>query len=430
MAAFSLNPKERGVHLIVMTRLSAIASTSAAWAATLLLLSGTSATAGPEALPITIEEGKLAGPGAEMIRRELPNAQFILWGEDHGLADSAILLRAVAREARPLGFKYHVVEVGPLSTRLIAQAMRRGGLPALHELVREVPLGIPFLSMKDDAELASDYLGRDEKGRPLLWGIDQEFIGSSTFHLRRLVEIAPNNAARAAAEKILAEETEAAAKAVQKELLLARYRDADFDALTAHFKGQAEAQEIVSELKESAAIYQLWSSGRNYENNARRARLLAENFLAAYKAAADPEPKVVFKMGLGHVALGTTTVNTVDVGTLASSIAKLNGKSALRIAFVPMGGQVLAFGLKPGNPASTETYESAEAKEFFSAIGLEASALPKTGWVVVPMEPVRQTLDSKGLNKLKPFSRLIVLGYDYVITTADARPGVSLYSME
>jgi hypothetical protein len=43
------------------------------------------------------------------------------------------------------------------------------------------------------------------------------------------------------------------------------------------------------------------------------------------------------------------------------------------------------------------------------------------------MEPVRQALDTQGIEKLKPFARFVVLGYDYVITTPDAKAGVSLY---
>jgi hypothetical protein len=34
------------------------------------------------------------------------------------------------------------------------------------------------------------------------------------------------------------------------------------------------------------------------------------------------------------------------------------------------------------------------------------------------------------MNALKPFSRFVLLGYDYLITTADAKPGVSLYAEE
>ena len=42
---------------------------------------------------------------------------------------------------------------------------------------------------------------------------------------------------------------------------------------------------------------------------------------------------------------------------------------------------------------------------------------------------IRQAVDvaAKGIEALKPFSRFTLLGYDYVITTPDAKPGVSLY---
>jgi hypothetical protein len=391
------------------------------------LFPGSMKAAPPEVFPLDLKDGKLSGAGADLIRAELPKAQFILWGEDHGFADSPIVLRAIAREARPFGFKRHVVEVGPLSTEMIADTLARDGLPGLHKLVHEVPFGIPFLSLKDDAELASDFLGHDEKGAPYLEGIDQEFIGSPPFQLQRLKAIATNARARAAAEKLLEEESKAAASAAQDKFLLARFHGADFDALAAQFQGIAEAERIIAELKESAAIYQLWMSGRNYENNARRARLLTKNFLAAYAKVADPRAKFVFKMGLEHVAQGTTTVNTVDVGTLATSIARTNDRTAFRIAFLPMGGHDLAFTPKPGNPTTITSYDSPEAKEFFAAIGLEAAALPKEGWAVVPLEPIRQAIDNKGLDALKPFARFLLLGYDYVVTTPDAKAGISLY---
>jgi hypothetical protein len=381
----------------------------------------------PKVFPIQIENGKLTGAGAEVIRHELTNAQFILWGEDHGFADSAIVLRAIAREARPLGFRYHVVEVGPLSTKMIGETLTKEGLSGLQKMVREVPMGIPFLSLKDDADLASDFLGEDAKGQPFLWGIDQEFIGSPPFHLQRLIKLAPNESARKAAEDLLAEEKDAGAKAAQDKFLLSRYHDADFSALAQKFTGVPEAEQIIAQLQESAAIYQAWMSGHNYENNSRRARLLAKNFLSNYRAATEPQPKVIFKMGIEHVSLGTTTVNTVDLGTLVTSIARLNEKGALRIAFLPMGGQDVSFAPKPGNPTTIQKYESDESKEFFPAIGLDATALPKAGWALIPLEPIRQSLDTKGIDALKRFSRFLLLGYDYVVTTADAKPGHYLY---
>ena len=145
-----------------------------------------------------------------------------------------------------------------------------------------------------------------------------------------------------------------------RQFLLSSASGKDFDALADLFRGNAEAQTIIAELKESAAIYQDWMSGRNYENNARRARLIASHFLNDYAAAADPNPKVVFKMGMDHVALGTTTNNIVDIGTLATSIAQTNGLGALRIGFLPTGGHNLDFVPQKGNPTQIAAYEAPE----------------------------------------------------------------------
>ncbi|MGA9341436.1 MAG: hypothetical protein WBV61_03770 [Rhodanobacteraceae bacterium] len=396
-------------------------------AGSLALLLALSAHAAPRTFALRVTDGKLAGPGADVIRAQLPNAQFVLFGEDHGFADSPIVLRAIAREARPLGFRYLVVEVGPLSARMIGETLQKDGLGGVHKLVDEVPLGIPFLSLKDDAVLASDYLGKDANGMPFLWGVDQEFIGSPVFHLERLVAIAADKPARAAAQKLLAEERSAAAKAAQKDFLLVRFGDKDFDAFAAHFEGNAEAQRIIAQLKESAAIYQLWMNGHNYENNARRARLLARNFLAAFRSAGKAQPKVVFKMGIEHLSLGTTSINTIDLGTLVSEIARFHDKTALRIAFLPTGGRNVSFQPKPGNPATVHDYKGEEAAAFFPAIGIDPAMLAKDSWTLVPLDPIRQSLDTKGIEALKPLARVILLGYDYVITTPDATAGVSLY---
>jgi hypothetical protein len=392
------------------------------------LLMAAPALAAPQTYTLAVApDGGLTGSGAEMLRGEIAHAQFILWGEDHGFADSPIVLRAIAHEARPLGFKYHVVEAGPLSTRMVGATLASDGIPGVTKLVHDVPLGLPFLSFKDDDILALDFLGRDANGTPYLWGVDQEFIGSPVFHLRRLVALAPNDQARAEANRLLTIETDAAAKADQQKFLLSSMDAKGFDALSALFQGQAEAENIIAELKESAAIYQAWMSDHNYENNAHRARLLASNFLKDYRAAAETEPKVVFKMGMEHTALGTTTLNVVDLGTLATSIARANGKTALRIAFLPAGGHNTVLAPKAGNPTAEEIYASDEEKEIFGAIGIDPSMLSKTGWTLIPLEPIRQSLDSKGLDALKPFTRFTLIGFDYVVTTPDAKPGVFLY---
>ena len=392
-----------------------------------LAFAGQIAQAAPQTYALDVQGGHLGGPGAAVLRGAAAEAQFVLFGEDHGFADSPVLLRALAQEMRPLGFKHLVIEAGARSTAMVADTLARDGIPGVARLVHDVPLGLPFLSLREDDELIGDFLGRDAKGTPYLWGVDQEFIGAPIFHLRRLVAIAPNDAARAEAQRLPDAEQDAAAKAAQDKFLLSAATPAQFDALAALFQGQAEAQGIIADLKESADIYQAWMHGHNYDNNAHRARYLAANFLRDYRAAAEPDAKVIFKMGIEHVALGTTTNNTVDLGTLATMMARANGHSALRIAFLPMGGHNVGFAPKPGNPTAVEAYDPKEWGDIFKAAGLDPAQMPATGWTLLPLEPIRQALDTGGISKLSAESRFLLLGFDYIITTRDAKPATFLY---
>jgi hypothetical protein len=384
-------------------------------------LAASPAFAAPQTFALDIQDGRLTGPGAEILHADLPKAQFILYGEDHGFADSPVVLRALARDARPFGFNHLVVEVGPISTAMAGDALAAKGLDGEAALLRSAPMGFPFLSLKDDALLASDFLGHDSKGIPYLWGVDQEFILSPQILLPRLIALAPNQATHDKLEEMLKDEKAAVVSFDQGKFILSRFTNTDFDTLARAFAGRPEALRIVEAMRESAAIYQLWMGGHNYENNERRAELIARNFLARYRAAADGTPKVIFKMGAEHTAIGTTTINTVDLGTLASSIARANGMKALRILFLPAGGQNLVMAPKAGQMTQVMPYDASEAKEFFDAIGVTAASLPQKGWTLIPLEPVRRALDNKGIDALKPDARFLLLGFDYVITTPEAR---------
>ena len=385
-------------------------------------LAASPAIAAPQTFALDIQDGRLTGPGAEILRADLPKAQFILYGEDHGFADSAIVLRALARDARPFGFDHLVVEAGPISTAMAGSALAAKGLDGERALLQSAPMGFPFLSLKDDALLASDFLGNDAKGVPYLWGVDQEFILSPSLLLPRLIAMAPNPATRDKLGQMLKDEKAAVVTFDQSKFIMSRYKDADFDALARAFAGRAEALNIIEAMRESAEIYQLWMSGRNYENNARRAELLARNFLSRYRAAAEGTPKIIFKMGAEHTAIGTTTINTVDLGTLASSIARANGMKALRILFLPVGGQDLEMAPKPGQMTQVVPYDSSETKLFFDNLGITAASLPQKGWTLIPLEPIRRQIDNGGIDAMKPEARFLLLGFDYVITTPDAKP--------
>ncbi len=84
-----------------------------AWSS--LALAADHADAAVGFLPLSIEDGQLTGQGADRLRENLANAQFILIGEDHGFADPPIFSLALAKAAREYGVTHHVAEIGPLT---------------------------------------------------------------------------------------------------------------------------------------------------------------------------------------------------------------------------------------------------------------------------------------------------------------------------
>ncbi len=373
-----------------------------------------------EILPIVFSADGLSGPGGERLRAELANAQFIALGEDHGFAGSPELGMALAHDAAALPGAsplYHVVEVGPVTTRWAAHRLRDGGLDALGRSLAGRPYAIPFLSNADDAALALPFA---RAGR--LWGIDQEFVGGPAILLDLLAERTRD---RATLDLLAAwrDKDKAALGAGQFDtILLQTATPADFADLRRRFTGDIEALAIVEALEKSAHIYQLNDSGRYLENNEVRAALMRDTFLRAYRDAAPNRPTVLFKMGAYHMGRGTTPTSIYDIGSLLPGLAAANGKTSLHIAYVPLAGRVRTVKPSPTAFTAVAPYEDEAIGPILDAAGIARDSLPATGHVLIPLAPLRHKLQGKALRELASFPRFLLLGFDYLVTTRDAKP--------
>lgn len=397
------------------------------FAAALVMLVAPVEAQQPASYAMQLNGRTLSGPGADMLRADIRNSEVILFGEEHGFAASPQIVHALLKDARAAGFSYYAAEISPWMAKTFGETWKAGGVEALQKKVHDNPLAIPFVSLKEDAELAAEFLGADAKGVPYLWGVDQEFVGSPTLLLQRLVEMAPNEKVRTRVALMLSAERMAQQGGELEQLFLMNAQPAWFDSLDKDFVGVPEAQDIVEAMRLSAEIYQYYKTGDNYENNARRARLMSDNFLAAYRGAAAQPPKVIMRLGAFHAGVGTTPTNVVDLGTLASAAARLHGKRALRIAFLPAGGQRAAFLPTPGNPYVISNYADSDVSGFLTGIGVDVALLPKGQFTLIPLQPVREKIDAAGIEKLAPFGKFALLGFDYLITTPDGLPATPLY---
>ena len=372
-----------------------------------------------EVLPIGFSETGLSGPGGDRLRAELQTAQFIALGEDHGFAGSPALGMALAHDARALAGDspvFHAVEVGPISARRTAYEIADHGVDGLGPWLKGRPWAMPFLSNVEDAKLAASFSPR------YLWGIDQEFVGAPAILLDLLAERAPDRATSDLLAKWKASDKAALDAGQFDKIMLQTATAADFADLRARFKDSVELTAIVEAMEKSAHIYQLNESGRYLENNEVRAALMRSYFLRALDGEKPAAPTVLLKMGLNHVGRGTTPTSIYDLGSLLPGLAAANGKTSLHIAYLPLGGTVR--NVKPTPTAFTEVapYKDETVGPILAAAGIAPDGLPATGHVLIPLAPLRHKLQGKGMRDLPVYARFTLLGFDYLVTTRDAKP--------
>lgn len=382
------------------------------------------APAGPPSMQI--QGGLLTGEGAELIQSQLPEAQFILVGEDHGFADPPEIALALAREAAKHGVSRHVIETGPITARQIEALLRDGGPDDIRTLISHQPLAVPFLNMSEDALLADFFADAAPAGEPALWGVDQEFIGSALLHLQTLNSLAQTPEQAAIASDLLQKERAAFATGDMSQVLLVSWSPEEFRALDAEFAGIPGATSIISALQVSAGIYQSYMSGANYASNADRIRLMRNQFLDAYRADSGTPPRALFKFGATHLGRGTTPMNMFDLGSLTEGVAAANNLSVLRIAIIPLSGRQTIT-----NPSADELfqevdYRSETVEALLMAAGIAESDLASGAYSVIALDTLRRQLEQQTIDTLPEEAKFILLGYDFLVTTPDARPATPL----
>lgn len=374
-------------------------------------------------MPIAFDANGLSGPGGERIREEMAASQFVMVGEDHGFAEAALLMAALGKEGRDLGFGYYIVETGPFSEDWIANHLRAGGSEALGEALAGRALAIPFLNYREEADAAAAFLEHGE-----LWGVDQEFIASTQIHLGWLAEQADNDEARALVDRWLVSENEAFATGNQGAVMMMNASPEDWSALAAAFAGNEDAIERIDALSQSATIYQYWMAGRGLDNNLDRIELLKNTFLSHYHAALAKDgkpPRALAKLGATHAGRATSSMNTFDLGSLVEGMAAANNMEALHIAFLPLGGQKTSVMPSPEGYFSTRDASAEKLVAALQQAGVDVPAVGE-GFSLIALDPVRRALENDGLAELDRMTRFVLLGFDYLITTHAATPATPL----
>lgn len=376
-------------------------------------------------LAITLDQGTLSGPGAAPLLQASRQAQYVLLGEDHGVAEIARFSSAYFNALAPAGFTTLVTENGPVVAGALDGMLKRAdAVTAIARFDAAYPDAIAFYTMRQEAEMLAGFAvaagPRFEQ-----WGIDQEFVGTAKYLIAQMLTQPVNPAARAKLEALRQREAVASQKAAATgnplEYLLLSASDEEFASLRPLLAGSREqtALGLLDALLESRAIYQKSASrvpgDRDISNRMRLA--LLKRTLASRLGV--QEQKLVVKLGANHAYKGINPLNNRDVGNFLAERAEGQGRTSLHLIVLAAKGKQLRFAGagKPPRPAEIEPDSS--------AFKLLASAAATDGhWSLFDLRPLRSGARKLAAGDIDLLN--LINGYDFALLIPEGSASTQL----
>lgn len=299
---------------------------------------------------VELVDGRLRGPGGELLLEAGRAAQFFLLGEEHGVAETPLVAAALFRDLAAEGYGHLAIETGDgLAARLEEAARQPRPLEALARFYADHWPGAPFFTRRTEAELLVTAV-RAVEGMGVLWGLDYDII-ADRHALARLRELAATGAERRSVERAIQAADSAFERAMTEgnpgHVMMFGGPAGVLDSLAGAFDPEpgSEAHGIISLLRETRAINQHWLDGETWQSNRRRAqwskRQLGRFWFEAWDRSGEP-PRVLMKFGSNHMMKGRTPTGVFDIGTVAASIADALGRPSFHLLVVGGPGTLRA----------------------------------------------------------------------------------------
>ena len=378
---------------------------------------------------ISVQDGKLAGPGAEVLRTALAEAQFVALGEDHGIRQIPEFAAALCAELAPHGFHHMALEIGTYAApELEKMARSADGAKQLAEFERKYPETIAFYNWQEEFRMLEKCESAASPGHMTIWGLDQEFMGATGFLADRILGTNPGPEAKAAVETLLKESGEARAAAVQSgnpgDLFMMTAKQEELDQVRELLKkqGKPEAQKLFEAWLLSREIYQKNMSGDYYQSNRQRALLMKKNFSGPFAASSQSNgvlPKVFFKFGAYHMFRGINPLHSSELGNLIGEASEANQLKSVHILVAGVKGEQLHF-VGIGKPAEAAPLDLAGDKDSpFLFLRPLFDAQVENSWTLYDLRALRDGFSKYG--KIDLELERVIFGYDFVVFIPDPK---------
>jgi hypothetical protein len=366
------------------------------------------------AFEIQMQDGRLAGKGAEVIASSLDGVQFVALGEEHNKRAVHEFGGALFRLLHEhYDFNYLALEEDAYWCRMLSEAARDGGGEAVVNLALRYPNAF-HLPTTDEMRMIGE-VGKTSGSKTAIWGLNQAFGAAHIYE--RLVKIAPNKEARAAARKLLDQSLEYEKERFQKNVhyLVSVARPEDFAALRNAFRPakNSEADFLIEQLALSNRIFApyvakprpptavFYESGKMRELNMKR--LFAGRYREAQKAG-DALPKVLAMFGQLHLYRGLSErTEQYTLGNYLSELANFNSRKSFHIY-----------------TAVDADYIHQGAFEPLARIASEIAGNKSAG-AVIDLRPLFDY--ARNGKEMKPELRRLIMSYDAFLFLRDAETG-------
>lgn len=278
--------------------------------------------------------GRLSGSGAAFLKARAAASQYVLLGEEHGVATIADTVRALLAELGPAGYRHFAIEVDPWMTAKLEATLRRGGTKALAAFLAhdDAKFSLPFYNWSAEAALAEAAVQANTDTPPALWGLDQVFIGAAALLIGDVAAGASNAEARTLAQSL-------ATRAKGNLEFLGKVDLGELEKLRALLGDDKDAvwARLVDDMILSARIYHPFTGGQGlsvYAANLERENLMKRTFLARLREAEARDgktPKVLFKFGANHMMQGLSTTHVPSLGDFVSDYALAQGQTTFNL---------------------------------------------------------------------------------------------------
>ncbi|PHV50969.1 hypothetical protein CSQ91_07460 [Janthinobacterium sp. BJB301] len=369
---------------------------------------------------IAIDHGKMVGSGAAPLINAGLESQFVLIGEDHGIAEIANFSAAYFEALAGQGFTTLIVENGPAVAGALEKALKSNtGVAGIAAFNQAYPVATAFYKWQAEAQ----FLTRIAKAAGpsfQLVGMDQELMGASKYLLDQMAEQPLNPLAKAKIEAFRKLESDNYRRASEsgdpRELFMVKVQEEELFALQKLLTAPEEmpALAMLNSLIESRSIYtKNMTPGQGYGSNTQRARLMKQ-YVASHLTHA-PAQRMLLKAGAVHVFRGYNPLGagSREIGNYLAEYAEGRGQKSLHVLVLALKGQQAQFAGIGRGSASTEIEKVDSKSSMAGVLPFFAAAKEHKEWSLFDVRPLLGS--AKTLANGDSSVQGMIQGYDFVL---------------